>query len=149
MEIRFKIQSRDIEKIDKEVQKIVRDITDKIFQYSQEELTKTKIVDGISRATSDESNLLKSGKALHSGNNHKIVYDAPYASAVEYGTSPHWMPIKPLLGWARRRLKNEKLAYPIQKKIAKKGTPPQPYLRPAMDRVINEGVKWEIYTKEI
>jgi len=141
MEIRFEIEKSQIEKLDKEVQKVLRDVTDKIFQYSQEELVKSKTIDGRMRATTDEGQLLGSGKVYHSNKIHKIVYDAPHSEAVEYGARAHWMPIAPLKRWAKRKLRNEGAAYPIQKKIAKEGTPPQPFLRPAMDRVKNEGIK--------
>lgn len=46
----------------------------------------------------------------------------PYAMAVEKGSRPHWAPIGPLLLWAKRKLGNEKAAYAVQRKIAKRGT---------------------------
>lgn len=47
---------------------------------------------------------------------------APYARYVEEGTRPHWVPIAPLLGWARRVLGDEGAAYAIQRHIARFGT---------------------------
>jgi Bacteriophage HK97-gp10, putative tail-component len=47
---------------------------------------------------------------------------APYAIYVEEGTRPHWPPIAPLLLWARRVLGNERLAYAVQRAIARRGT---------------------------
>lgn len=46
-------------------------------------------------------------------------------------TSPHWVPIAPLLGWAKRHGGDEGFAYAIQQKIAKVGTNAQPFFRPA------------------
>lgn len=56
-----------------------------------------------------------------------------YASAVEFGTLPHWVPIKPLLRWAKLKLKGQgdinRLAYGTQKKIAEFGTDPVRYFQ--------------------
>jgi len=77
-----------------------------------------------------------------------------YAPAVEYGTRPHWPPIAPLVEWAklkhlagvysvktRRRLgsksrkatENYSLAYAVQRKIARHGTKPRPFMEPAFN----------------
>jgi hypothetical protein len=47
---------------------------------------------------------------------------SPYAWPVETGSKPHWVPIGPLLLWAKRKLGDEKIAYAVQKAIAKRGT---------------------------
>jgi HK97 gp10 family phage protein len=59
-----------------------------------------------------------------------------YAAAVEFGSVPHWAPIGPLKQWAKRKLGDEGAAYAVQKTIAKRGTKPQPFLRPAYMKVI-------------
>jgi len=70
------------------------------------------------------------------GYNNYILRDGVnYGISVEYGTSPHYVSPKYLKDWARRVLKNEKLAYPIAKKIALRGTEAQPFFRPALDQV--------------
>ena len=66
-----------------------------------------------------------------------------YAASVEFGSVPHWAPIGPLKQWAKRKLGDEGAAYAVQKTIAKKGTKPQPFLRPAYKKVI-PGYKKEI-----
>ena len=60
-----------------------------------------------------------------------------YAREVEFGTSPHMVPIAPLLGWAGRKLGDQSLAYAVRAKIAKVGTSASPYFRPAFDEVNN------------
>jgi len=62
-----------------------------------------------------------------------------YAYYVEMGTRPRdpknprtWPPIGPLIEWARRHHMDERAAYAIRRAIIKRGTRPQPYLRPAM-----------------
>jgi len=59
-----------------------------------------------------------------------------YAASVEFGSVPHWAPIGPLKQWAKRKLGDEGAAYAVQKTIAKRGTKPQPFLRPAYLKVI-------------
>lgn len=58
---------------------------------------------------------------------------APYAPYVEYGTRPHWMPIKPLKAWAARVLHDESAAYMVQRSIAMRGTKPKPFFGPAIE----------------
>lgn len=59
--------------------------------------------------------------------------NAQHSYAMEYGTSPHWVPIAPLKDWAKRKLGNEMIAYAVQKKISKLGTTAKPFFRPALD----------------
>ena len=61
-----------------------------------------------------------------------------YAAAVEFGSGPHKPPIKPLKLWAKRKLGDENAAYAVRNKIAKEGTRPQPFLRPAYRKVVPE-----------
>lgn len=46
-------------------------------------------------------------EALEDGNGARIGNYAPYAAVIEFGARPgHWVPIKPLLEWAKRVLTN-------------------------------------------
>jgi len=68
----------------------------------------------------------------------------PYAAHVEFGTRPHWIPLKDpqksaaFRKWCKKRGLNP---YAVARAIAKKGTKPHPYLIPAFEqlkqRVIN------------
>ena len=68
----------------------------------------------------------------------------PYAAHVEFGTRPHWIPLKDeeksaaFRKWCKKRGLNP---YLVARAIAKKGTKPHPYLIPAFEqlkqRVIN------------
>lgn len=68
----------------------------------------------------------------------------PYAAAVEFGTRPHWIPLKDpqksaaFRKWCQKRGLNP---YLVARAIAKKGTKPHPYLIPAFEqlksRIIN------------
>lgn len=78
-------------------------------------------------------------------------FSAEYASDVEYGRPPGSNPpIEPLFVWTRRKLnitdKERALerAYEIQEKIFEKGTRPQPYFTPAVNKVRSELNKVDI-----
>ena len=58
-----------------------------------------------------------------------------YGAGVEYGTRPHPVSPEDLRGWARRKFGDESIAFAVAKKIAKYGTRPQPFFRPALDEV--------------
>lgn len=86
------------------------------------------------------------------GNTIKLVYDAPYAVFVEYGTDPHPVSHKHFITWAMRKLrvKNRKkaisVAYAVAKTIQKYGTDPHPFLRPAINEMI---VKYGLKAKPV
>lgn len=62
-------------------------------------------------------------------------FAAEYAKWVDRGTAPHWMPIKPLLGWARRTLGDESAAYAVQHKIAERGTEGVRFMQAGLDAI--------------
>ncbi len=55
-----------------------------------------------------------------------------YGEDVEYGTTPHFIPVDNLKGWSRRVLGDETLAYAVAKSIAVKGTTAHPFFRPSL-----------------
>jgi hypothetical protein len=55
-----------------------------------------------------------------------------YAKPVEFGSRPHFPPVKRLNPWARR---HGKTAWGVALKIAAVGTKPQPFLNPAVDEL--------------
>ena len=68
----------------------------------------------------------------HMGASTYILADGVnYGSHLEFGTSPHFPPVKPLNLWARRVLGNEQLGYAVAKSISIRGTPAHPFFRPA------------------
>lgn len=86
----------------------------------------------------DTGQLLQSGSIRLTEDGCVVSYDINYADYIEYGTDPHWVPIEPLIEWARHKGKDESFAYIVQKKIAKYGTDPKPYMRDAIDKVIHK-----------
>jgi len=69
--------------------------------------------------------------------NYTLSVGVDYGIDVEYGTSPHMVPVKELEGWSRRVLGSADAAFPVALKIAERGTPAQPFFRPSYDEVIN------------
>jgi hypothetical protein len=87
------------------------------------------------RVAVDSGQLQQSGVTPQKRDDGSVVwgYNAEYARWVELGSNPHWAPIEPLKGWARRVLGNESAAYAVQRKIAQEGTDPQPFIAPAIE----------------
>ena len=52
----------------------------------------------------------------------KVYPTAKHSMFVRMGTAPHWAPIGPLKAWAKWKLGDEKLAYPVRWSIHKHGT---------------------------
>lgn len=102
------------------------------------------------RAPKDLKNLTKSVRAEIMPAGAQIVIDAPYAGIVEMGSRPHWMPIKPLLEWAKRKVGAAdayRLAKGVQNKIAKYGNTPTYFVRkslPALRKILKAEVEREM-----
>ena len=77
--------------------------------------------------------------------NYLLSDGTDYGISVEFGTAPHFTSAKNLVGWSRRVLGNKDAAYAVAKKIAKKGTEAQPWMRPALFQVKEIWIKryWE------
>ena len=65
---------------------------------------------------------------------HWGSFNLNYPIYVELGTRPHFPPVDMLKEWARRKLGDENLAFPVALKIAREGTKPNPFLMPAADQ---------------
>jgi len=131
-----KIQEGVLNKADS----ILDEIADFIFSKSQEII--------VAKGAVDEGTLLKSGNVTRKFLEKEVVYTAPYAAFVEFGTDPHMPPVGPLIDWSRRKLglneqEAKKTAWAIAKKIAKEGTEPVSFMRSAVEeaRAKYKGVK--------
>lgn len=70
-----------------------------------------------------------------------------YAPFVEFGTRPHWPPYAPIRDWvwlnrgkfgvSSKRDVN-RIAVFVQRKIARSGTRPKPYFKPAWDAMVSD-----------
>lgn len=119
-----------VEQIEERIDEFLDELVDEIFSRSQENLTKNKSI--------DTGFLRNSGNVNRKFLDKEIVYKAPYAASIEYGTDPHMPPVDALKGWSRRKLGNEKAAWAVAKKIAKEGTDPKPFLRPAIETTLQK-----------
>ena len=61
----------------------------------------------------------------------------PYARALEFGTRPFTPPLKPLMEWGERVLGDESAGAAVWQKIRQNGISPQPFLIPAIDKVLS------------
>ena len=95
----------------------------------------------VANETSDTGFLLRSGQIVIEENRVLIVYDAPYAEFIEFGTEPHKINPYDIIAWAKRKLQLDEdeaisAAFAIANKISKEGTEPQPFLRPAVEEAL-------------
>lgn len=115
------------ERVARGVRTGMRDAADAGFAVSQEE------------APVDRGTLLQSGQPpAWRGDVLRWGYTADHARVVEEGSVPHYPPIDPLKGWARRVLGDEGAAYAVQEAIVKEGTPAQPYVEPGVQAQVRE-----------
>ncbi len=110
------------------------DLADYIFMLSQRAVPK------------DIGRLRESGIVRKEHLVKTVGYTAPYAHFVEFGTAAHWPPRKVIEEWVRRKRSDfgitekqvKSVAYLICRKIAKVGTQPHPFLRPAFEQGISK-----------
>lgn len=114
-----------------EINKVMDDFIDRIFELSQENL----IEDG----KIDTGTMLKTANVKRKFLDKEIIYPVIYAESIEYGRVPGTMPPSSALEkWVRRKLglSNElqikRTAFAIAKAIKKRGTQPTYFLRRAI-----------------
>ncbi len=130
-----------------EIDKFMDEVTDRIFQLSQENLTephikvfksgKTKTI-----TTSDTSFLFSKGNVNRQFLKKEIVYPVPYATDVEFGNAGIQVKPEDLFKWVRRKLLKGKgkestvkrTATNIANSLAERGQSPDPYLQPAISQ---------------
>lgn len=128
--LRLKI---DANSLSQATEDLMDEISDFIFQKSQENI--------VEKGITDRGTLLQSGKVIKQGSfGRAIVYDVVHADVVEFGrdagTRP---PITPIVEWVRRKLgindtkSATSVAWAISTTIQKSGNAPRPYLGPAIE----------------
>jgi hypothetical protein len=163
--------------LDENVARFIEDVLDLTLQYAIDNLKKNQ-----SWVT---GNLAQSGRVEIETEEEIegiLIFGAPYASAVEFGTKPYVAPLGPGLAYTQKKARKGKkprpiigstpdmldnpldywawkkgkkggmhcwldgkyygvhtwLGWAVWKKIMARGQSPHPYLRPAMDRIMNE-----------
>jgi len=85
----------------------------------------------------DRGGLRYSGSVAYGpGPTAEVTFKSPYAKPVEFGSRPHMPPVEPLEAWAKRHGMKPGAGWAIAKKIAEKGTRPDPFLQRALDKVL-------------
>jgi len=117
-----------------EADRVMDEVADFIFTRSQENIIKNGSI--------DTGFMLRSGNINRSFLNKEIIYSAPYSISIEMGSPPHSVSVDHIRKWAQRKLhlpfkKAKSAAYAISNKIAKKGTEPKPFMRPAIDAAVS------------
>jgi|GEM_PF-3030292 len=107
---------------------------------------RSRAIDNLANHHTNFSNQLSLSITVVEKDGHVFVgSDLPYAPCVEFGALPHMPPVKPLKYWVRLKLgvprgEANSVAWAVAMKIKKEGTPPQPFLRPAIDSVESTGI---------
>lgn len=109
--------------------KISKQVAHELFSNSQNNLVSFEAI--------DTAFLLKSGYIIETKEGWEVGYNAPYAQFVNDGTRPHYVGVKHLIRWVKRKLgysdkEAYKVAKAIQKKIQQKGTDPKPFMSKAI-----------------
>jgi|AKVG01.1.fsa_nt_gi HK97 gp10 family phage protein len=120
-------QSR-IDDFDKFTEERMEEASRDIADFMTDEVSDNAPVDTGELRDSIESVVESVGEAMFE---IKIGSEADQASPMEFGTRPFFPPPDELRGWARRKLGDADLAYPVARSISETGIEEQPYLRPA------------------
>jgi len=146
MQIQVKTRNPDMKTFTDEMRnQVLNELCEYTFARSQENL--------LSFGASDTGFLLKSGRRDISGKKKFIIYDAPYAADVEYGTRPHFPPVEAIQAWVKRKLhvkdekKSKEIAFSICQAISVHGTKARPYIRNALNEL--DYVKFSVVAGKI
>ena len=131
---------------------VMDDLADFVLAEADKNLRQGSFIGAYGVGAFDRGTLARSGHVTRQFLVKAVVFDAPHAAVVELGSAPHTPPLDALIGWVKRKIRlpsrrarsgkrrvkdseARKIAFAIQQKIKKKGTPPRPYLRQAIERV--------------
>lgn len=115
---------------DEGAKELIKDCAETIERRTKENLRELKAWDTGSLAGSYTTDIVGGGHAAEVGSN--LVYSI----FTEFGTRPHFPPMKALEAWARRHGFDS--AWPICKAIAEKGLEARPHLFPAYEATMPE-----------
>lgn len=118
---------------DEAAKETIKDYALLIERRAKENLHDLKAVDTGNLSRSITTDLVDAGYAAEVGS------DLLYAIFVEFGTRPHFPPMKELESWARRH--GFESAWPVCKAIAERGLKARPYLFPAYEASMSEFLK--------
>lgn len=120
---------------------ISKELAELVFTKSQENINDMGIT--------DTGELFLSGDVRVHRDFSEVIYDAPHASPVNFGSQPHAIHSEMLIDWVRRKLnktgkEGQRVAFLIAQKIKHQGTQPKPFLDNAIEFVKNSNKKINI-----
>lgn len=132
------MKNKEIDEVLSEIDKLMDDVVDKAFQYTQENLLDDNKV--------DTGTLLQTGNVNRNFLYKQIVYPASYADVVNYGRNPGSLPppVEALLPWVKRKLnvrdakEAKSVAFAISKAISQRGIQPTFFIDNAVNQVVSE-----------
>lgn len=118
------------------VQKLLERLGLKLTRFIKEELTRNGNVSSGVLRDSYTHNVISEGKVI-------VGSPLEYSQYVEYGTGPRNSvpPYDAIEPWVKRELNPDDLesaTWAVMNKIKNEGTPEQPHVRPAIDRLVSE-----------
>lgn len=81
-----------------------QDIADAILFQADENLREGDFSPAKGAGAFDRGTLARSGRVEGEGLVRYVIYDAPHAKWIEYGTRPHHPPFKPIFEWVKRKI---------------------------------------------
>jgi len=137
MSAEFKMKIEGLAEFEKRIQEVPSLIKNKLARFFLDEGSKIIRDEARNIVPVDTSALRRSISYSISQANQRseIGPTEKYGAGVEFGTPPHFVSAKHLIGWAKRKGLNP---YAVAKSIAKKGTKAHPYMFPAYEKSIRE-----------
>lgn len=138
------ITKKGKDQLTKGILEACREIADRIYSEAQLNLTEKEWAGwgsngAYSSNITDTGELVASGSVEPTKTGAKVIFNAPYASDVEYGVPPggYGPPVEVLAKWCQRKLGLKKeesigVAWAIKKTIQAEGTTARPFLRTAV-----------------
>lgn len=139
MKLNFKVNKRSAKNLAKKLDKIAEEVIVPVREAN--ERTSRAIIKSArlnlkingTDNTGRLRNAIQVTKRTDRGLTYELAPNVDYALGIEEGTPPHKVKdFASLEDWAKKKLGNIKLAYPVSFKIAKEGTDPQPFWYPAI-----------------
>ena len=126
------------------------DMADFVLDKADDNLRSGDFSPAKGKGAFDRGTLARSGRVERKRLKKRVIYDAPHAPFMEFGTRPHLPPLEPILGWVKRKVRVQatrgarrkrrttdqealKIANAIRWSIKKNGTLPRPFFRRAVD----------------
>lgn len=127
MNIKFKLKDVDVEEFNKTSKEKMRNVLFKSVVKMTNLAKQNAPVD-----TGELRRRINFSPRIPNQDKYIVASGVDYGYFVEYGTMPHYVHYSLLKSWSRRVLGDPTAAIHVARKIRSKGTPAQPFFRPAL-----------------